>query len=242
MMRAHSRSFVSAVVAMTGLASCGSGGSLDAGGPGGAGGGRADASGADADVDVNGDPHLTCWQIVNTAGLDTGFEQCADGARRRRAAVECPASVTAATSPCRPDSGPADCTSDADCTMQPHGYCATAHELTAYCGCYYGCRQDSDCAAGSICDCGDFIGQCVPATCTTNADCGPGLDCRATFAATAGASCTDVNQTRPTSYACQTAADQCHGSKECSDAGASQGACLLDGARRACGQLCTVAP
>lgn len=47
--------------------------------------------------------------------------------------------------------------------------------IDSSCGCSYGCSEDSDCAPGSVCVCGDMlasgISQCVRAWCSSSADC-----------------------------------------------------------------------
>lgn len=173
-----------------------------------------------------------CRPSLNQADAATGFVQCADGTTRRDTAMQCPTEVTAATSPCAPMPG-ADCTSDSQCTMGAGGYCAQAHQLAHYCGCYYGCRQDSDCASGQLCECGVVLGSCVPATCRTSADCPAGRACVATSNSSTGSAC---GATR--SYACQTANDQCASDRDC----ANNGACLFDGTRRSCGASCPMHP
>jgi hypothetical protein len=85
------------------------------------------------------------------------------------------------------------------------------------CACEYGCRTDSDCAAGSLCLCGGIIGTCVAADCTTDADCQPGSHCASYDAFM----CNTVG-----GFACQTAADECVSRNDC----AGMGACLLDSA------------
>ena len=212
------------------------GGSVGGSGASGGNGGIGGASG-------NGGVSNGCEVILNQADLDTGFERCDDGSKRRRAAIDCPTERTSTTSPCRYDFGSPPCAIDADCSREPLGYCADAHKLTGYCGCYYGCRRDSDCAAGSICECGIVIGRCVPATCKTNADCGSGFGCVASVRGTAGPTCITANTAVASTYACQTPADRCHGDMDCPSNGPNtRGACLLDGDHRACGTLCLLTP
>jgi len=222
----------------------------------------ATADGGDAAADT-GAPEsghagdgIDCTPILNQGGGDTGFAMCTDGTKQRRAVVQCPLPPTSNPSNCPPSNG--DCASDAECTQGtsaifPKGYCADAHDLRGYCGCYYGCRQDSDCAPGSICECGVVVGQCVPANCKTNTDCGEGFACVATFEGTAGACNPVTNPFFPplTRYVCQTAADQCQSDGDCShvDAGPPVDArllshivCLFDGTRRACGLACASPP
>ena len=216
--------------------SCGTG--TAPGGTGGVGG-----SGCSGDVGRGTFP--SCQAILNSAGLDTGFETCDDGTSRRRAALTCPLPPM---NP--PDAGvtSASCGSDSDCGIG--GVCADAHNLRGYSGCWTGCRQDADCGAGSICACGDIVGRCVPASCTTNADCGTGFGCVATGDGRAGACTQSLNYPSPSAvrYVCQRTSDTCWSSGDCEskggppsglvDGGAYSSACLYDGTRRVCGYIC----
>lgn len=217
------------VVLVCGLLGCAS----DSGGTGES-SGTSEESGGESTGETGGMSE-GCEPILNQAMLDTGFESCDDGTKRRRAVLECPTEQTSPMSPCM-DS---NCTSDADCVDQPGGYCANAHNLTGYCGCFYGCRNDSECDAGSICECGVVVGQCVPAACTTNQDCGSGFGCVATYEGAAGDPCTD---NPASSYVCQTAADECSSDMDCPGTGPNPGACFLDGDHRACGTICAQTP
>lgn len=176
-----------------------------------------------------------CAPILNQADLETGFESCDDGSKRRYEVLDCPTEKTTDMNPCQPG-----CMADGECTDQPLGYCAQAHMLAGYCGCFYGCQKDADCGAGSICECGVVVGRCVPASCTTNADCAPGFGCVATREGNAGPACTDPSET--TSYACQSAADLCHGDADCPADGIDDGACFLVGDHRECGTVCAQPP
>src|SRR4051794_26302470 len=188
--------------------------------------------------------------FLTAAGVDTGFDSCADGTLRRRAATQCPLPPTSPVPVCT-DS---QCTSDADCPQGqsaffPKGYCTDAYQLKGYCGCYAGCREDADCAPGSICECGVVVGQCVPATCTTNADCGAGFDCVATAQGVADGTCNwTSNPPSPplTEFVCQRIGDGCRNQADCADASTAgvsdaaaivNAACLYDGTRRACGMF-----
>ena len=195
-----------------------------------------------SDGATNGDGRVAtdegCQPILNQAGLTTGFESCADGSKRRSAAILCPEERTSPSNPCQAIVGPYSCKSDSDCVAQPGGYCADAHQIVGYCGCYYGCRQDSDCGAGSICECGVVVGHCVPATCTTNADCGVGLAC-AKASAVQGPVAACVYWNAPiSSYTCQTPMDQCQSDSTCPANGLDRGVCLFDGGHRICGTMC----
>ena len=135
-----------------GEGTAGSGGVSGSGGaPGGVPDSGTDLVGSDGATDGDGRVATDegCQPILNQAGLDTGFESCADGSKRRRAAILCPEERTSPSNPCQAIAGPYSCKSDSDCLAQPGGYCADAHQIVGYCGCYYGCRHDSDCDTGS---------------------------------------------------------------------------------------------
>lgn len=95
------------------------------------------------------------------------------------------------------------CGSDSDCKTGPEGYCTTT-QRNASCSCYYGCKADSDCPPGNICECGNPTGQCKPAHCTSDAQCAPGFLCLSSSDGGCG-----------TVYACQTAKDLCAGDLDC---------------------------
>jgi hypothetical protein len=135
--------------------------------------------------------------------FDTGFDLCADGAERRRAGVECPSTIPRSTSQCPGGAVPPECATDQDCTARPNGFCDS-------CTCAYGCRTDSECSPGHVCQCSDPVGLCVPAACSTAQSCLPGCDC--------------VSPSAVSGFTCQTPADECLSSSDCPSAG--------------CGSLC----
>jgi hypothetical protein len=106
-------------------------------------------------------------------GVDTGFDTCQGGLMRRRKIVECPNLAPRSAPACSPNDG--TCTADAECTDQPYGFCGDTSMLG--CVCNYGCRTDADCGHGEICLCGDPVGTCVRATCTSDASCAKGFLC-----------------------------------------------------------------
>jgi hypothetical protein len=162
------------------------------------------------------DAGASCQPILNN-GNDTGFDSCVGGVRRRRAALSCPEGMIDPNFNGCPMTPGSQCSSDAECTAQPLGYCPNAHHVVGYCGCFYGiCRTDADCGPSSICECGAaFLGACVPAACATDASCGPGFDCIKTYPAMLQNTCA-LPAGGPGSYVCETAADLCHGDGDCS--------------------------
>src|SRR5204863_528605 len=116
-----------------------------------------------------------------------------------------------------------ECGSDADCTAKPLGYCTASVNLggTTYL-CAYGCAKDQECGAGRICFCGDPVGRCVEASCTSDQSCG-GMLCA--WGASASGGC-------QLAFACQRHTDRCATSRDC--AGGSQQYCAISAAGRAC--------
>lgn len=102
-----------------------------------------------------------------------------------------------------------ECFSDADCVARDLGYCASGSAPYGFTPtpnrCVYACVVDLDCPTGEICACVATRGECRPATCRVDADCGPDLLC-----VESPGSCLE----RP-SYACQTPADECVTSSDC---------------------------
>ncbi|HTV19722.1 MAG TPA: ferritin-like domain-containing protein [Polyangiaceae bacterium] len=100
------------------------------------------------------------------------------------------------------------CFQDSDCTAALHGHCERWSE---YDGipvptCRYGCVSDSDCDAGSVCLCGDVIGECVQASCRVDADCGDTRHCTPN---TRAPGCPGVT------FECQSDSDQCASDQDC---------------------------
>lgn len=168
----------------------GSGGIGGLGGAGGTDGGFAHACKDPKPILVNGQP--------------TGLESCGMSAAKRTESTTCPEMMPRASA-CTATQ--MDCTTDADCTAAPHGYCAfsaAGFMQPSVCGCRYGCTQDSECPQGQACLCGEPTGQCVLADCATSADCGSGFDC-----VTAYGDCTGKQ------LHCQQPADECGSADDC---------------------------
>ncbi|MDX2054694.1 MAG: hypothetical protein SFV15_19995 [Polyangiaceae bacterium] len=111
------------------------------------------------------------------------------------------------------------CAEDADCKEKPNGYCqyypaVQALGAAGLCGppsspsrtvCSYGCVTDQDCGSGTICQCGEGIGSCVPSTCRTDADCGEGSLCAGGV----------YGESSIGFYSCQVPGDQCFTNSQC---------------------------
>jgi len=124
------------------------------------------------------------------------------------------------------------CKADAECTEQPYGYCAPAF----YGGpigydvvCQYGCVQDSDCGAGSLCECGDPVGHWVRAECQSDAECDGDNKCGAWFS--------QVVCSGGQAYSCQTPEDECNTTRDC----ATGSDCLSKAGTRQCVEPSSVA-
>lgn len=138
------------------------------------------------------------------AGQDTGFQRCDSGFIHRPATAACTSVLPRATEICAEGAGA--CSTDADCADQPNGFCASGFD--GGCSCRAGCITDADCAAGSICQCGDPVGRCVKADCTTDADCDAGL-CATAQVGDPGCGTTE--------FVCQTGDDECVVDADCED-------------------------
>lgn len=145
-------------------------------------------------------PGQSPFECQNPQPFD-GFVRC-DGDWMHRPAVQECSSALPQPGVCMGGED-SDCAQDSDCTAQANGYCSQGASGDCYCG--YGCRNDSECDAGYVCMCGDPIGECVPATCTVDADCDEGV-------------CGNYDaspQCNIITFACQSAEDECAGNNDC---------------------------
>lgn len=155
------------------------------------------------------------------ASVLPGHVTCDNGLVHRAAAVDCASELPRANGDFAPppaDAGFAsECSSDEECTAQPHGYCEPGVQIPGgYCR--YGCVTDSECGAGMICDCRSPVGQCVAAECVTDADCA----CDSTCMRVSWDDGCGLN----VQYKCQTPEDACVGPTGCPGEGM---VCRLDG-------------
>ncbi|AUX34023.1 MULTISPECIES: ferritin-like domain-containing protein [Sorangium] len=161
---------------------------------------------------------------ILVAGQNTGYVRCAGGWMHRAEVITC-ASPLPRPEACKdPGAGASSCSSDADCTEQPHGFCSPGlgGEAPPGCFCHYGCTTDAECNEGQICLCGDPVGQCVQALCTSDQDCGRLLCSSYVLNPGCGG----------TGFACQTATDECAGDGDCP--GDQQ--CTLQALRHTCAE------
>jgi hypothetical protein len=146
-------------------------------------------------------------------GTKTGFSTCSGPSSssptlHRSAVMTCPNLLVEATKDsCSDPSG--TCTSAADCAdAGPVAACILDDSAIAgYCDCRAGCVKDSDCPAHEICQCASPIGECVAASCTSDAQCGPGLLC-ANSSGVPGVSGSGT-------FICQTPQDKCLTDDDC---------------------------
>ena len=145
------------------------------------GGGRSSNGGAPFQCAGGSGPLVS---TTTGSGPSGGFVLCASGVVHRPSTSQCWSDLA-------PDDGPmgpigiasAECQTNRDCTLAPYGQCV----LTAGPGgtnlaivCQYGCTQDSDCGDAQICLCGDPVGRCVEAQCSSDAACPSGVPCQKT--------------------------------------------------------------
>jgi len=156
-------------------------------------------------------PATKCTPL-SAVPLGGGFQACSEGFRHRPTAETCapPTSVLR----CDPAQSVdvSACATDSDCTARAHGYCgargAYPGGLNDPCLCKYYCQSDADCSAGTICSCDEPNGgTCVPATCSTDAE------CSGTFCASARTGCLT-----PPQYHCFSATDGCSIDADCTPA------------------------
>jgi hypothetical protein len=123
-----------------------------------------------------GDPiDLGCedpMPLLRYDGTPAGFDRCSDSVIHRTEAATC----EGFSAPQTCDAEPGDCSSSDDCTDRPNGACLSSPtpEIggVATCQCRYACETDDDCGDGKVCVClGEAFPTCVPAGCTTDADC-----------------------------------------------------------------------
>jgi hypothetical protein len=110
-----------------------------------------------------------------------------------------------------PSNGGTGCRSDADCTEGKNGRCGNGQGIAYICT-YDQCSVDSDCTGGTVCNCNPTYGNaCIPANCKTDADCGTGFTCAATYDTTCGA------YDGIAGYYCHSAKDDCQSTCDCSN-------------------------
>jgi hypothetical protein len=119
----------------------------------------------------------------------------------------------------RPPSGGCDsvdppsdeCHADSDCMQGGRDGRCLPYSFYSTCICVYdGCYQDSECAAGHVCQCQDDGNYCISAECAVDADCGPAGFCsRPIIEPGCGISGAYGG------WSCHTAADSCLDNSDC---------------------------
>jgi len=204
----------------------------------------ADAEPSDASPD-DGDAEPTrCedpQELLQRGGTPSGFVKCADGTIQRVEAR--PADPSNDTPSCVGDENTLYCESDADCTERPHGRCISVQvsieggiDQTRYCNCQYTCATDADCPTGQACIPGKIvdgipIALCVPANCTTNADCASG-EC--------GLSVHHNGCGLTVSLGCREESDTCRTKADCFDADTVSCALSHEGGWQCQGETCAI--
>jgi hypothetical protein len=192
----------------------GSAGSSGGSGGGGAGGGGAGGGGTGGSG--GGEPDLSCANprpVVGIDGAETGFVDCEAGFLHRPERRVCPSIVPRPDPVAEPADGSVGCTRDQECGDLLHGHCIVT--VSGYPApqtstrCVPGCVRDEDCGAGFVCMCGDPVGHCSQAACSTDAECGDGLLC--TSIRLFGA-CGDTYRGE---FGCQEETDTCRGTGDC---------------------------
>ncbi len=181
-----------------------------------------------------GEGPSSCGQStpILTGTTTTGIEECGGNGLRHRPStdVQCNSVLP------RPDVWPTEgtlsaaCTSDADCTALPHGFCGYDGGQAPMLVCTYGCLTDADCGANRLCECGDPVGRCIDADCKADSDCGEGHLC-AYWGETTGIGCPVTPH-----YVCQTDEDECAVDGDCSQDGFGM-RCSAEGGTRKCVEI-----
>lgn len=155
--------------------------------------------------------------VLTKDGFYTGFARCPDGTVHRLEPAPCEPVVFGPA--CMGNEDTKICTSDADCTLHPHGRCIHqdfwGNLGTPACDCQYACGNDAECGDGNICICKDVLAQdthstCINAACAKNADC-PSAECGLSSFYD-GCSWTDK-------LVCRAAGDACRLDGECPNGG-----------------------
>jgi hypothetical protein len=129
--------------------------------------------------------------------IPTGYVRCESGLVHREQKLDC-VFMPNPEPDCLPDDPGNTCASPDECTDAANGYCLPQGQ-EGTCGCTYGCTNDEECGTGNVCMCNGYTTECVPATCTTDADCG-------------GYQCARNNGGE---FACQTPFDACRSDQDC---------------------------
>lgn len=146
-------------------------------------------------------------------GLGAGWEQCGNGMIHRPELGSCDPTTRPVTDQASDAPFSGECFADSDCTARPNGHCEYGQSGTGYC--VYGCWTNEDCRPGFACLCSGSIGACVPASCSTDADCGDGLLC-SDFIKDPGCG--------GRQFACQQPTDECAVNSDCSHGVCTRGA------------------
>src|SRR5688500_14610615 len=121
---------------------------------------------------VEPEREFVCAEAQSQPG---GFVRCKSGTLHRPDVAACTAPAAPFPVSAHEMSGvrSRDCSAGADCTLLLGVFC---QQFTDPCGggfvhCVYPCLTDDDCGQGFACFCGSRGGECVPAECTSQADC-----------------------------------------------------------------------
>lgn len=154
--------------------------------------------------------------ILDPAGLPTGFVRCDDGAVDRVAARDWDPTITGER--CAGKELERACEVDADCTDSAHGACLTVTYEGGFgdaCQCSYSCATDTDCDPGQLCVGPGVTGGvtawpvCVAASCETGDDCASG-EC--------GIESWDDGCGWSVDLLCRSDADECRSDADCDEA------------------------
>jgi hypothetical protein len=183
------------------------------------------ATACDGDVSTEGEL-IPCegGEPILAAGEESGFVTCDGNWRHRPETKTCPSILPRPEAICEMGGEASACSTDADCDGA-NAYCRT-DDFEGGCFCATGCTTDADCPSGNVCQCGDPVGRCVAADCSSDDECEGDALCATVDTEP---SCGDIV------YRCQTPEDECASNDDC-QSNPNGSACSSNGSKRVCVQ------